>query len=68
MFIDDRVKYVGVSKLREINADWLRNIGDTLYVLQNGDEPISVLVGYEQFMRLQNEIEQAEQKLAAQQK
>lgn len=51
--IDERVKHVGVSKLRRWNADILRDLGDEIYVLQDGDEPIAVLLSYELYMKIQ---------------
>lgn len=41
MFIDERVKHVGLTKLRHLNADTLRELDDNLLVLQDGDEPVA---------------------------
>lgn len=64
MFIDERIKHVGVSILRKLNADSLRTLGDNLYVLRDGDEPLAVLMAYDVFMRMQAEIEAAEARIS----
>jgi hypothetical protein len=52
--IDPQVHYVGASFLRKVNATFLRNLRSEVYVLQNSkDEPLQVLIGYEQFMQIQ---------------
>lgn len=57
--IDKRIRYVGASYLRKFNADALRNLGDTVYVIQC-PKPTQVLIGYAAFMRMQDEIERLE--------
>jgi len=54
--IDHNVRHVGVSKLRKLNSDDLRKIEETL-VLQENDTPLAVLVKYEKYLVLQNELE-----------
>jgi len=54
--IDPNVRHVGVSKLRKLNSDDLRKIEETL-VLQENDTPLAVLVKYEKYLILQNELE-----------
>ena len=54
--IDPNVRHVGVSKLRKLNSDDLRKIEQTL-VLQENDTPLAVLVKYEKYLILQNELE-----------
>ena len=53
MFIDERVKHVGVSKLRQLNSDTLRKMNGNLFVLQDGDEPLAVLLSYESYLKIQ---------------
>src|SRR5262245_52085485 len=45
-YIDPNVEHVGVSKLRSLNADTLREMNKTL-VLQDNHEPLAVLLKYE---------------------
>lgn len=52
--IDPSVKYVGVSKLRELKAEKLRSLEDTL-VIQENEKPLAVVLSYEQFMQMQQE-------------
>jgi hypothetical protein len=54
MFIDERVKHVGITKLRHLNADTLRELDDNLFVLQDGDEPVAVLLSYKLYMKMQD--------------
>jgi len=53
--IDPHVKYVGVSKLREMNATKLKETDDT-FVLQDNDQPLAVLVKYRKFMEMQQQL------------
>jgi predicted transcriptional regulator len=53
--IDPNVKYVGVSKLREMNASKLKETDDT-FVLQDNDQPLAVLVKYRKFMEMQQQL------------
>jgi hypothetical protein len=57
MYIDERVKHVGITKLRHFNADTLRELDDELFVIQDGDEPVAVLLSYKLYMRIQDEIQ-----------
>jgi hypothetical protein len=54
--IDPNVQYVGVSKLRTLNATKLRSLDSTL-VIQDDDKPLAVVLSYEQFMEMQQERE-----------
>jgi hypothetical protein len=54
--IDPKVKHVGVSKLRKLNSDDLRNFEDTL-VLQDNDTPLAVLLRYENYLMLQDKLD-----------
>jgi predicted transcriptional regulator len=53
--IDPTIKYVGVSKLRELNATKLKETTDT-FVLQDNDQPLAVLVSYRTFMEMQQQL------------
>jgi len=53
--IDPNVKYVGISKLREMNASKLKETDDT-FVLQDNDQPLAVLVKYRKFMEMQQQL------------
>jgi hypothetical protein len=52
--IDPNVRYVGVSKLRLLNADKLHNLDETL-VIQDDDKPLAVVLSYGQFLAMQKE-------------
>lgn len=52
--IDPNIKYVGVSKLRQLNATKLKETDDT-FVLQDNDQPLAVLVKYRKFMEMQQQ-------------
>jgi hypothetical protein len=52
--IDPNVRYVGVSKLRLLNADKLHKLDETL-VIQDDDKPLAVVLSYEQFLAMQKE-------------
>jgi hypothetical protein len=54
-FVDPNVKYVGVSKLRGLNSDKLRETTDT-FVIQDNDQPLAVLLTYDRFLAMQNEL------------
>jgi hypothetical protein len=52
--IDPTVRYVGVSKLRELKADKLRSLTQTL-VIQDDEKPLAVVLSFDQFMQMQTE-------------
>lgn len=54
-FIDERVDHVGVSKLRNLNAKELREF-DRALVIRDKKKPLAVLVSYEQFLDMQNQL------------
>jgi PHD/YefM family antitoxin component YafN of YafNO toxin-antitoxin module len=54
--IDPRVKHVGVSKLRELNATKLAEQTDETLVIQDNDKPLAVLLSYEQFLIMQEQL------------
>src|SRR5690349_11434461 len=53
--IDPNVKHVGVSKLRALNAEKLRETDETL-VIQENDKPLAVLLTYDKFLAMQDEL------------
>lgn len=52
--IDPRVLRMGVSKIRDINMDWLKRFAqnDKIAVIQTSDEPLSVLVPYAMYQTM----------------
>ena len=53
-YIDPNVQYVGVSKLRSLNATNLHSLDKTL-VVQDDETPIAVILSYDQFMKIQQQ-------------
>ena len=56
-YIDATVKHVGVSKLRGLNADKLRETTDTFVIQDPNDKPLAVLLTYDKFLAMQEELE-----------
>src|SRR5579862_1880717 len=54
-YIDRNVQHVGVSRLRSLNATQLREIDKTL-VIQDNDQPLAVLLKYEEFLIMQDQL------------
>jgi PHD/YefM family antitoxin component YafN of YafNO toxin-antitoxin module len=54
--IDPSVEHVGVSRLRKLNSDDLKTMDKTL-VLQENDQPLAVLLTYEKFLVLQDQLD-----------
>lgn len=54
--IDPSVKHIGVSKLRGLNASKLKDTTET-FVIQENDTPLAVLVSYEKFLIMQEQLE-----------
>jgi PHD/YefM family antitoxin component YafN of YafNO toxin-antitoxin module len=54
--IDPNVKHVGVSKLRELNATKLRENDQTTLVIQDNDNPLAVLLSYERYLIIQQQL------------
>lgn len=54
-YVDPTVQHVGVTKLRSLNVAQLRDLDKTL-VIQDNDKPLAVLLRYEQFMAMQEQI------------
>jgi len=53
--IDPHVKFVGVSKLRDLNATKLREQTDDTFVIQDNDTPLSVLLSYKRYLQMREE-------------
>jgi PHD/YefM family antitoxin component YafN of YafNO toxin-antitoxin module len=54
--IDRSVEHVGVSRLRKLNSDDLKSMEKTL-VLQENDRPLAVLLTYEKYLVLQDQLD-----------
>lgn len=54
-YINPNVRTVGISKLRSLNASKLRDIDKTL-VIQENDQPLAVLLKYDEFLAMQKEV------------
>ena len=54
-YLDPSVQHVGVTKLRSMNIEQLRDLDKTL-VIQDNDKPLAVLLRYEQFMAMQERL------------
>ena len=54
-YINPNVRTVGISKLRSLNASKLRGIDKTL-VIQENDQPLAVLLKYEEFLTMQKQL------------
>jgi PHD/YefM family antitoxin component YafN of YafNO toxin-antitoxin module len=54
-YIDRNVQHVGISRLRSLNATQLREIDKTL-VIQENDQPLAVLLKYEEFLIMQDQL------------
>jgi PHD/YefM family antitoxin component YafN of YafNO toxin-antitoxin module len=54
--LDPDVKHVGVSKLRDLNATKLKDDQGTIYVLQDNDQPLAVLLSYERYLIIQEQL------------
>jgi hypothetical protein len=53
--IDPTIKFVGVSKLRDLNATKLREQTDDTLVIQENDTPLSVLFSYQRYQEMRIE-------------
>ena len=54
--IDPRIRHVGVSKLRDLNATKLREQEDDTFVIQENDTPLSVLFSYKRYQEMRTEM------------
>ncbi|HJT71835.1 MAG TPA: hypothetical protein VJ731_16670 [Terriglobales bacterium] len=56
-FVNPTIRHVGVSKLRELNASKLRESSEeTLVIQDSNDNPLAVLLSYEQFLIIQQQL------------
>jgi len=55
-FVNPSVRHVGVSKLRELNATKLKENDETLIIQDSDDTPLAVLLSYEQFLIIQDQL------------
>jgi PHD/YefM family antitoxin component YafN of YafNO toxin-antitoxin module len=58
-YIDPNVRHVGVSKLRELNASKLKELGkegEPTLVIQDNDTPLAVLLSYDKFLMMQEKL------------
>jgi PHD/YefM family antitoxin component YafN of YafNO toxin-antitoxin module len=53
--INPQIKFVGVSKLRDLNATKLREQTDDALVIQENDTPLSVLLSYKRYLAMREE-------------
>jgi PHD/YefM family antitoxin component YafN of YafNO toxin-antitoxin module len=53
--INPQIKFVGVSKLRDLNASKLREQTDDALVIQENDTPLSVLLSYARYQAMREE-------------
>jgi hypothetical protein len=53
--IDPNVRYVGVSKLRNLNATNLKEQSEETLVIQENDTPLAVLLSYKRFLEIKAE-------------
>jgi hypothetical protein len=54
--IDPRIRHVGVSKLRDLNATKLKENEDDTFVIQENDVPLSVLFSYKKYQEMRAEM------------
>lgn len=55
--IDPSVKFVGVSKLRGLNATKLKEQTEETLVIQENDIPLSVLLPYKRYLEIKQEFD-----------
>jgi len=53
--IDPQIKFVGVSKLRDLNASRLREQTEETLVIQENDTPLSVMFSYKRYQEMRAE-------------
>jgi hypothetical protein len=54
-YLDPNVQHVGISRLRALNVTQLSELDKTL-VIQDNDKPLAVLLKYEHFLAMQEQI------------
>jgi translation initiation factor IF-3 len=55
-YVDPTVQHVGVTRLRSLNVAQLRDLDRTL-VIQDNDKPLAVLLRYDHFMAMQEQLQ-----------
>ena len=63
-YLDPSVQHVGISRLRALNVTQLRDLDKTL-VIQDNDKPLAVLLKYEHFLTMQEQILAHEDEIGA---
>lgn len=53
--INPQIRFVGVSKLRELNATKLKQQTEDALVIQENDTPLSVLLSYRKYQAMREE-------------
>src|SRR5258708_5657543 len=57
-FIDPAVEHVGVSRLRQLDGKSLKeNVENKALVIRDHDTPLAVLVSYEKYLSIQNQMD-----------
>lgn len=62
--IDERIKTIGPGTLRKMDALKLRSLRDLL-VIQVNDEPLAVMIPYEMYLEMQQEVVEGQKAVAA---
>ena len=57
--IDPSIRYVGVSKLRNLNAGNLKEQQGETLVIQENDTPLAVLLSYKKFLEIKEQFDSA---------
>lgn len=55
-FIDPNVEHVGVSNLRQLDGKKLRKLEKRALVIQEHNSPLAVLLSYEQYLIIQDQL------------
>lgn len=55
--IDRKIEHVGVSGLRKLDRKRLRSVEDKMIVIQDHNEPLAVLLSYEKYLIIQDQLE-----------
>ncbi len=58
-YIDPSVQHVGVTRLRSLNVAQLKELDKTL-VIQDNDKPLAVLLRFDHFMAMQEQLQAKE--------
>jgi PHD/YefM family antitoxin component YafN of YafNO toxin-antitoxin module len=57
--IDRKVKYQGLSGLRKLDGKQLRELDDSMLVIQEHNSPLAVMLSYEKYLILQDQLHTA---------